>query len=156
MKYWTVREPGILMRHLLTGETFDSWDFLLAKIKTGNYHEIDGTRIPAFYEDSEETDRKYLQWKEIRHIIYEIIRGKRLPIMMQLVLRREKESVPEEGLNCLLNIRFQEGVLQVMSGISRTAFSLDKTAEQIWDTEVENFLRSVGIVLTDTVGDAEK
>ena len=44
-----------------------------------------------------------------------------------------------------LNIRYEDGALYCITGLSLGFFTLDKTLEDLWDRSAEEFLRKRGI-----------
>ena len=78
------------MSHLLSKDTFDHFYFIEASIKMGVSYQIQGRINEGFYDTSVEQtlNREFCYWKEIRHRIFDIIKGKPLSIE-----RREDKMV---------------------------------------------------------------
>ncbi len=144
------------MNTLLRTEAFD--DFLLqeATLQMAIGYVIDGHINKDFYgEDamaSPETD--FVTYGEIRPTLFELIKGKRTPLALQLVLQLSPERSAilfPNGLSShaikglILNIRYDGTKVILTSGINYATFTLDKAPELIWDEALMSFLNSVGI-----------
>ena len=83
------------MSHLLSKDTFDHFYFIEASIKMGVSYQIQGRINEGFYDTSVEQtlNREFCYWKEIRHRIFDIIKGKRLPLSCKIVLGLSKQSI---------------------------------------------------------------
>lgn len=154
-----ITELKTFMGKLLGTNTFD--DFLLqeATLQMGISYIIDGHINKAFYEtdeDMEVTDDRppFIPYGEVRSTLFDLIKGKRTPLGFQVVLQLSSKRcaiIFPEGLEkhfikgLLLNIRYDGSKAMITSGISYSAFSLDKAPELIWDEALMSFLRSAGI-----------
>ncbi len=146
------------MGKLLASNAFDS--FLLQEISiiTSVSYDISGRIHPDFYsDDDEKPDEEFISWPQIRTQIFELIKGKNPPVSFKatLMLCRkatdallQKES-PEGHSDAfrafVLNIRFENGTITVISGTSYDTFVPDKSLDVIWDETVKKFLTSKGI-----------
>ena len=145
------------MAKLLTGETFDSFLLKEAAIYGFVPYRIDGHINKAFFSDQSEEDTaftsyEYVQWKDIRTVCFDLIKGKRKPTKFIFVLYLKPEAMSAmfekaefsatESLvkNLIFNIRFEQGEMSITTGIDYSGFTLDKQAEQLWDTTARKFL----------------
>ena len=131
------------MSHLLSKDTFDHFYFIEASIKMGVSYQIQGRINEGFYDTSVEQtlNREFCYWKEIRHRIFDIIKGKRLPLSCKIVLGLSKQSISyliahnnssfrEEDIEGIyVNILYDPKNLLITTGISYKNFSLDKSLE---------------------------
>ena len=154
-----ITELKPFMARLLGSNTFD--DFLLqeATLQMGISYVIDGHINEAFYQTGDETDvRKgmppFISYSEVRTTLFDLIKGKRTPLGFQVVLQLSPKRctiIFPEGLEkhlikgLLLNIRYDGSKAMITSGISYSAFTLDKAPELIWDEALISFLRNAGI-----------
>ena len=152
-----IKDKKDFIGKLLASECFDS--FLL---KEANIHgfvpfQIDGHINKGFF-NSEDADTpnfmayEYAQWKDIRPICFDLIKGKRTPTKFMFVLYLKPEAVNamfekagislENSLvqNLILNIRFEQGEMSIITGVDYSGFTMDKQAEQLWDTTTKKFL----------------
>ena len=145
------------MGKLLTGDSFDSFLLKEASIHSFVPYLIDGHINKAFFSD--ETDNtnaftayEYAQWKDIRPVCFDLIKGKRTPTRFMFVLYLKHDAMnamfdkagisASESLvqNLILNIRFEQGEMSIITGVDYSGFTLDKSAEQLWDTTTIKFL----------------
>ena len=153
---------GSFMSRLFSGNTFDS--FLLAEgtLQMGVTWQVDGKLNRDFYEkdvweDPSQRPYDYMSWSEVRPALRELIRGKKAPVsfrfvlhlkpeLMQSLLQKEGDS---ELLSCVgafvLTIRYKEGQVSLLSGISMKSFTMNKNADRLWDSAVRRFLQSKDI-----------
>jgi hypothetical protein len=118
---------------------------------------VDG-RIPEDYYNKEETeslpDPKWVSWKQLRPLIYQLIKGNRLPKQFRIVFRLAGYNVekflkqtglpylPEQIDGLFLNIRYANQKLDAYTGTSLRVFDLSKDLDHAWDTMVKSYLRS--------------
>lgn len=150
-----ITEIKVFMGTLLRKTTFD--DFLLqeATLQTAIGYVIDGHINKDFFEEQEypEGAPDFITYGEVRPTLFELIKGKRTPLGLQLVLQLspERSSIlfPNGlpfAIKCfVLNIRYDGSKVIITSGINYASFSLDKTPELIWDEALMNILTQAGI-----------
>lgn len=132
------------MSLLFGGNSFDNFMFVEGDISTAIDYHIDGKVNMNFYTDEELEELKceeYQTWGMTKTIITQMIKGKRLPVSMKLVLKKAGQG----DLTYLLNIRFDSNALLLVTGISRSVFTLDKSGEKEWDENMCSFLKRFGI-----------
>lgn len=134
------------MHLLLQTNFFQSYEFVSADIRTELSYSIDGHLHGSFYTEDEAEllqvkGRAYLPWHMIQDKIFYLIKGKKTPAYMKIVLRLDPDSLQafldasKSSLNSndisglFLNILFQENQLNVTCGISYKIFTLDKSIE---------------------------
>ena len=129
------------MSQLFGGTAFDNFSFVEGDISVAVDYHIDGQINRAFFGDDEKPVAAFQSWEQTKPIVTQMIKGKRLPVSMKLVLKK-----PGQGdLTYLLNIRFDNNNLLLVTGISHTVFTLDKTGEKEWDDNMRGFLTRSGI-----------
>ena len=161
MKALKITETKNFMGILLKSDCFA--DFLLAEasITTYNTFSIDGHIVPAFYKGDvnapdEEPPYRYSCWKDLQELCFQFIRGKRTPVRFHFTLylkpdkiktlfasdlfNKEHAPLPEELDQLVLNIKYQEGTLALITAVSYHRFVMDKSAEKIWDHYINRFL----------------
>lgn len=97
---------------------------------------------------------EHVPWSEIRPLLRELVRGKRTPLSfrfvlclkpryMEAMLRKEQDG---ELLECVgafvLTILYGADDAQIRTGISMKSFTMNKSADQLWDKAVKRFLQS--------------
>jgi len=152
-----IKDKKDFMAKLLTGETFDSFLLKEASIHGFVPYQIDGHINKAFFGDETDdaitfTAYEYVQWKDIRPVCFDLIKGKRTPTKFAFILYLKPEAMvamfEKAGLsatdslvqNLILNIRFEQGEMSITTGVDYSGFTLDKQAEQLWDTTTGKFL----------------
>lgn len=151
-----ITELKTFMGMLLKNTTFD--DFLLqeATLQMAISYVIDGHIHGEFFEEQErlEGSPDFISYGEVRPTLFELIKGKRTPLGLQLVLQLSPERSTilfPDGLSnhaikgLILNIRYDGNKVIITSGINYASFSLDKTPELIWDEALMNMLSQANI-----------
>lgn len=152
-----LKDKKDFMAKLLAGECFDSFLLKEASIHGFIPFSLDGHVNKAFFQ-SEDSDTssylayEYVQWKDVRPICFDLIKGKRTPTKFMFVLYLKPEAMnsmlEKAGLsaqnslvqNLILNIRFEQGEMSITTGVDYSGFTLDKQAEQLWDNTTGKFL----------------
>lgn len=152
------------MMLLLKEDTFDKFLLYSALVKNYCTTQIDGVRETAendsqTAESSETPKEEIASWKELRPVCYQLISGKTLPKYFRFVLLtdekstdyiRRKAGMQEDCISSFaMNIVFQNGELRLTTGVSYRGFTLDKSAEKIWDEMVLTFLSEKGIEVAE-------
>ena len=166
MKAFLIPETGDFMRKLLLQSVFDKFELVEGELVTKMSWSIDGSIRKEFFDDSgmNETDgtddsedaaalRRYCLWGEVKPIVYEMIKGKKLPVRFSFVLRLsdentrwllEKHQLTQlSGLvsGLFLNIRYQNRKLSCTTGLAYRSFVMDKSLDKIWDETAAQYLR---------------
>lgn len=141
------------MYKLLMEEVFDS--FLLVSFEIVNYAKftIDGVRNKEWYDEMEDTDSKYVSWKEVRNAAASLIKGKKIPIGIKAVFRLSKsgtekiagelgvQDAAEKDYGMYFNLKFEKGELSIITGVSVADFLLAKEIGNLWDEYLLKFLK---------------
>ena len=112
------------MSHLLLKDTFDTFLFIEGEFTTFNKFTISGYLQEDFFD--EKLEETYSRWEKIRDFCFQIIR-------------------PEDIQGLYLNFHYDGSTLQCITGTSLKTFSMDKSIEREWDTEVKSILKSKNI-----------
>ena len=153
MKNYEIEDIKGFMNELLINEKYDSFYLYEIRLKTSLDYYISGKVNKEFYDTDEEKEdlEDYVSWGEVKHTIFELIKGKRLPISFKVVLMFNRENIEriiemnnlplrlEDVSNLSMNIYYEGGSLLVTTGTSLTVFTLDKTLEHIWDDTVGKY-----------------
>lgn len=147
------------MQLLFQTEQLNDYEFVSADIRTDMTYSLDGHINRSFFSEEELvqhslTQRSHLTWSIAREKVFTLIKGKRTPSLLKIVLRA---SVPEmknlisstnSSLNSndidgiFLNIIFQENKLNVICGISYKIFTMDKELESELSSKIITLLKS--------------
>ena len=132
------------------------------EINTFTSFRVSGQFYKDFYSEEEIELRKHtaVLWGEIREIAFTIIKGSKSPLSMKIVLQLPPDQTREfldqiPGVNendvggLFINIRFEKGKLDIITGNSMTTFTMDKTLEHEWDAKVKEFFKTNKITIEE-------
>lgn len=149
MLAFTVNDTKSFMNLLLKGDTFDAFSFRQGTLVTFASFVIEGKRNMDFYTPAEQEAglSRYVGWAEIRPFVFQAIKGHKLPKNIKLVfsLSEEKLANLPNTKAAFLNILFHEQTVLCTTAISQESFSLDKTAERLWEDYVLKFFKKNAI-----------
>ena len=157
-----IKDVKTFMSKLLSGNTFDSFLLEEVQIHTFNTFTIDGHQNRDFYtkeelEDPEIFPYEYSEWKDMKPICFQLIKGKKVPTFMKIILHKKTEYVYtllEEGgalefadilKAFVVTIKFDSNGLMLTTGTSFSTFIMDKTPDLLWDNAFRKFLAAQGI-----------
>lgn len=141
---------------LLSDTFFDEYLLIEADIVMDCRYQISGRRVAAFYDsDDLQLRGEYCCWREHKKLVFEIIRGKRLPVSMKIVMmapedvRSSVASAAEgsDNTSLCINIKYDNKRLTMTTGVSYSAFTMDRTVERGWDEYLTRAVRQKGIVI---------
>ncbi len=145
------------MSQFLAGDAFDSFLLEQASISTYSTFTIDGRENRSFYtseewEDKEIRPYEFTQWKKIRPVCFDLIKGKRTPAAVHFVLhllpeyaaslleKGDTTVMPDQVKAFVLNIKYDGSALTLITGTAFHTFLMDKTPDALWDRAVRQFL----------------
>lgn len=138
------------MNKLLCGNLFHEFNLKEASVRGAVTYYIDGHINQEYFD--EEKKEEYISFNEIRNTVFQMIKGKRTPLSFRLILHLNQDCLSKieakEGIcfndffiaNLVLNIRFTEGNMQIVSAVDYSNFSIDKEFEKKWDYYVTKIL----------------
>lgn len=154
-----IQDIKIFMNKLLLSQTFDNFLLVEGSITTYNTFLIEG-RVHKDFFSAEEIEEKNLEnrefslWKEVKPFCLELIKGKKTPLGFKFTFQLSKENTakllassgitsiqPENISGLLLNIRYDNSALNVVTATNLSLFTLDKSLEHAWDDMVKRFLK---------------
>ena len=157
-----LRFPDIRLTtsRLFAAEDFDAFLVSELSLSTLCTFQVDG-HIPEDYFSAEELeslpDAKLIAWKQLRPLIFQLVKGNRLPGQFKIVFRLAGYNVekflkqtglsyrPEEVGGLFLNLRYMNQALSCCTGTSLNVFDLSKNLDHEWDRMVKEFFRQKGI-----------
>ena len=144
------------MSEMLLHDTFDEFTLSEATVKTAVSFVIDGKINSDFFPDKEKVpEEHFVKYAELRHLFYEIIKGKRTPVYFKFVFHAPKALVEKllsetdtgftlNDVNSLtFTAAFKDGSLTILTGTNLSTFSLDKSIDEAWDRYVSLFLEKI-------------
>ena len=157
MKAYQIKEVKNFMGRLLGTDAFDA--FLLAEASVTPYNTfiIDGHMEKAFFtgdvnDDSSLPPYEFSEWKTIRSLCFDLIKGKRTPVGFKFVLHLKPELteriLTKGGANVtlsdikafVLNIKYDGSMLTCITATAFHTFLPDKTPDRLWDDFITRFL----------------
>ena len=154
-----IQDIKYFMNKLLLSQTFDNFLLVEGNITTYNTFRIEGRIHKDFFTEEEQEElqllkREFSLWREIKPFCLELIKGKKTPLNFKFTFQLSNEntarlldssgitSVLSENISgLLLNIRYDNGSLNVITATNLNLFTLDKTLEHAWDDMIKRFLK---------------
>lgn len=150
-----IEDTKDFMQKLLKDSLFD--DFLCTQFELTHLYKvnIDGQLRPEFLGDEQASlleERRFILWKDLQNIVYEMIKGNKTPTSMRIVLSLNKKS--KEAL--LQQIHFQDAHaiasfsfiityenkrIRIVTGTNYSTFIMDKQAEHHFDDSMVKFFK---------------
>ena len=166
MTGFTIENQKEFMNLLLRTDAFDRFLITEAEIRTNALFQINCRLSKGFYESEELSALKLsegdpLPYSMMRETLFDLIKGKHLPISLKLVLSLSEEDTGKLILSSgtpmrsgdlsglFLNLSYLGGVLRITTGIGYRIFSKDRSLEASWDAFIGQFLTSHGILFTE-------
>lgn len=141
------------MNSLLAKDTFDYFLVSELEIVTANTFQINGRINKSFYEDEADTViEDFTSWAALRHICFEIIKGKRTPSKIKITFQLPKSyikkiltatdtTIEENQVSGMyMHVLFEKGELTIITGTSLNIFTMDKSLDKYWDSQISSLL----------------
>ena len=152
-----IKDIKTFMHKLLNSALFDSFLLEKAHIRTYNSFIIDGRMNLDFFSKEELKDLElvsfdYSMWKNVKPLIFQIIKGKKVPSFFKITLLLSPQKALEllehthnQHLSQVLKffvitVKFDSHGLLVTCGTSYTTFVIEKDVDLVWDQYFCNFL----------------
>jgi len=161
MQLFEIENANEFMGSLFVKDWLDAMEVVEAEITTFFHIKMDGRRRFEWYDSAEQEQNsgqfgEFITWKEYKQQAYQIIKGKKVPSLFRLVLRMPKKGMerlasvsmdllPSDIQGAYLNIKYEKKQLSIVTGVSITKFSMDKSIEREWDMQVEAQLKKRGL-----------
>ncbi len=147
MQSFDISNRKDFMASLLRTDLFDAFEVREILTHTAFKTIVDGRRNAPYFEDIDEDMRKhlseYLTWGEMRHYVYALIKGTKLPTYFKFVLSTNLEKTAALSLDAstfYLNITFKDNQTTCSTGVAYKNFTMDKSADALWDKKIQDFL----------------
>lgn len=159
-----ISELKSFMSKLLIHNVFDNFLLTELDITTFNSFHISGKLVESYYSTDELevlNNRKYSIWTEVKPFAFSLIKGNKLPTFVKIVFLLSPENTekliqnagvnykPEEVSGLFLNVRYENGIINIVTGTSIKTFTLDKTLDNVWDSYVKSFLKENEIMFEE-------
>lgn len=152
MEIFSIDEKTEYLKELFEKEKYDSFYLYEARVKTKLDYYVNGRLNREYFDTEEQADLpEYVEWKDIKQIVYSYIKGKRLPIGFKIILMFNRENISRllemnnlpvktEDVSALfMNVVYEHEALSVTTGTSLKIFMMDKTLEHVWDDTVKKY-----------------
>ena len=156
MKAFQIKELKNFMTKLLATDIFDCFLLAEATITTYNTFVIDGHMVKEFFtgdvnDDATLSLQEFSEWKDMRSLCFDLIKGKRTPVNFKFILHLKSElieNILKQGESALslsdiksfvLNIKYDGSSLTCITGTAFHNFIPDKTPDRLWDEYVTEF-----------------
>ena len=148
----------VFMNKLLREEVFDHFLLQEAVITSAATYTINGQITKGFYSDEEISEHhlegcRFLPFSMLRGNCFDLIKGKKTPSSFRFVFLLSPDNMQKTlssvGSNyhssditgMYINLKYQNQLLSLTTGIAYNVFSTDKTLENEWDKLVVKFLK---------------
>lgn len=145
---------------LFAKEDFDYFLVREINITTGTSFHIDGRLHKDFYTKEEMAEMRntvYADWKQLRPVCYQLIKGKKLPLSFQITLSLSPDNIDKfsaryhlsydssQITGLYLHFRYENKILTMSTGTSMNVFTMDKSPDRAWDEMARLILKHAGI-----------
>lgn len=157
-----ILEMNRFMGKLLKGENFDGFLLKEGFLRTSMEYRFQGQIFRDYFDTAEQENltEKYAFWGEVKPFVFELVKGKRTPLAFSFtlvlaknqtteLLARRSVNVGEDSPSLFLQIRFEHGVGRIITGTARNTFTLDKSLDEAWDTEVKQLLLAMELAVEE-------
>lgn len=146
------------MNKLLRSEVFDHFQLQEAVITSGATYTINGQITKGFYSEEELAELhlngcRFLPFYMLKTNCFDLIKGKKTPSAFRFVFLLSPENMEKtissvnssykvsDVTGMYINLKYQNQLLSLTTGIAYNVFSTDKTLENEWDKLVVKFLK---------------
>ncbi|MBO5387807.1 MAG: hypothetical protein J6A59_06695, partial [Lachnospiraceae bacterium] len=96
MKSYDIEDTKEYMNQLLVNERFDSFYLYEARVKGALDYFIGGKLNMDYYDEDERKEleeSEYISWGQVKHVIYDLMKGKKLPINFKIILMFNRDNI---------------------------------------------------------------
>lgn len=149
------------MQKFLMTEAFAGFLLAEARVDTFVSFNIDGRIRRDFYTKEEQELQEiyeFAAWESVRPQVVQMVKGKRTPLLMKLVLAYmpkkakellEKEEQAAAGVSfikyLLCTVKYENGGIALTGGVSYQGFTMDKGPEKCWDQALCHMADEIGL-----------
>ena len=119
-----IKDTKVFMSQLLIKDTFDRMLLSEATIKTACSYTINGNKVPA-------------AMKLVMLASYELV--------TDIIAKNNIAVMPENVNGLFINMKYQEGHVDIITGTSLNVFTLDKQLDTAFDQYIKTFLANAGL-----------
>ncbi len=160
----TIDDKKLFTKSLFVDNLFDHFLCCKVSINKDVSYTIDGHYNMQFFDTDEQEYKKqqtYAAWTSLKPIVFQMIKGERLPLSFQIVLCVSKQSLVHILKSCespltidqieglYVNINYKDDVLTLTTGSALTIFTPDRSLEMSFEDSVIKLIRKAGILFTN-------
>ena len=147
MQSFDITNRKLFMAKLLKSDLFENFEVREVIAHTAFKLVIDGKRNLNYFNDIQNDPdtvyTEYLSWSELRRHVNELMQGHTLPTYFKIILSTKAEKTQQlspDASTFYLNITFKNNLITCSTGTAYKGFTLDKSADEIWDECIKKFL----------------
>jgi len=136
------------MKCLLKEESFDVFRVHSCEIVTYCTFRIDGAMNKDFFGEEDKPSGGRCPWAVLRPYVFGLIKGKKLPAKISLVLAVPEDKLPLLHENCkeaYLNITYAGGKLNFVTGTLQKEFDLSKQQDEAFENYIKKLFKKLGL-----------
>lgn len=144
------------MKRLLSEDVFDAFLLAEASVKGKVELSLNGRLDDSFFPEEKLKELlekgQFIPYGMVRKILFDSMMGEYLPSSFSIILccpsdlmRKVAGDNPEPVTGMYLNFRYRAERLTLTTGVSMNTFSIDKSAETLFDNFVPKLMESVKI-----------
>lgn len=147
MQSFEITNRKEFMSKLLKSDLFETFELREIIAHVSFKMVIDGKRNLDYfndnYHDFDKVYSEYLTWGEMRKHVYELLSGNKLPTYFKIILSTNKDKTLQlspDASTFYLNITFKDNQITCSTGTAYKSFTLDQSADHVWDERMKQFL----------------
>ncbi|MBR1442525.1 MAG: hypothetical protein IJ583_03210 [Firmicutes bacterium] len=143
-------EVRTFMDKLFRCDTFDKLEVKSLVLETNVKFDILGNINKDYLEEGEE--RCYVRWSELKHNIFDLIKGGKKPKQLKIVFipdRNTISAIHKNAASLSLNLSYENDVIIGTTGTSQKKFSLDKSLDNTWENTIKKFFKKNNIAIKE-------
>lgn len=140
------------MNCLLREESFDIFRVHSCEVTTFCTFRTDGALNRDFFDEGTAPEGGRCPWSVLRPVVFNIIKGKKLPKIFKLVLSVPEDKLPLLHENCreaFLNISYENGKITFVTGTMQKEFKLDKAQDEAFESYIKKFFKKLGLAAAE-------
>ena len=149
-----IKDTKVFMSQLLIKDTFDRMLLSEATIKTACSYTINGQINKEYYSDEEwdnlnNNEKSYSEWGNIKPFCFsaamKLVMLASYELVTDIIAKNNIAVMPENVNGLFINMKYQEGHVDIITGTSLNVFTLDKQLDTAFDKYVKTFLANAGL-----------
>lgn len=131
------------MNNLFFGDIFDNMMVTSCTINTITQITISGVKSKKWDDEIDNNNvinnSHYCVWKEIKKIVYDVIKGKKTPSLLKVDFVVRSGELNDYGI---ITLKYEDEKLTLSTGYMQGEFRLDNSMQKLWDKNMLELLNS--------------